>query len=186
MNLVSIFVASILAENVVLTKFLGICPFMGTSNKEKSAIGMGLATTFVVVISSIITYGLYHLVLLPTETTYLTTIMFIMVIASMVQIIGLIIRKYFKILYHSLGIYLPLITTNCAVLGITLLNINMNYTFVEMLIYSIGSSLGFTLVIYIFSTIRERLQNVPESFKDYPIAFIIAGIMALVFGRFGI
>lgn len=183
MNLISLFVTSILTENIVLTKFLGICPFMGTSSKEKQALGMGVSVTAVVMISSIITYALYHLLLVPTDTTYLTTIMFILVIASMVQICSLVLKKYFPKLHQSLGIYLPLITTNCAVLGITLLNVNSDYNFIEMLIYSLGSSLGFTFVIYIFASIRSRLDNVPECFKGYPIAFIVAGIMALVFGR---
>lgn len=183
MNLISLFVTSILTENIVLTKFLGICPFMGTSNKEKSAIGMGLAVTAVVMLSSIITYLLYHLLLVPTDTVYLATIMFILVIASMVQICSLILKRYFPKLYQSLGIYLPLITTNCAVLGITLLNVNASYNFLEMIAYSLGSSLGFTFVIYVFSNIRERLDNAPECFKGYPIAFIVAGIMALIFGR---
>lgn len=183
MNLISLFISSFLTENIVLTKFLGICPFMGTSDKEKSAIGMGLSVTIVVTLSSIITYLLYHLVLKPNNTTYLMTIMFILIIACMVQIISIVIKKYYHNLYKSLGIYLPLITTNCAVLGITLLNINAEYSFIEMLVYSIGSSLGFTLVIYIFASIRENLDDVPKCFKGYPIAFIIAAIMALIFSR---
>lgn len=183
MNLISLFITSLLTENIVLTKFLGICPFMGTSNKEKQALGMGLSVTCVVMISSIITYALYHLLLVPTNTTYLNTIMFILVIASMVQICEMVLKKYFVKLYKSLGIYLPLITTNCAVLGITLLNINGGYNFLEMLVYSLGSSLGFTLVIYIFASIRERLDKVPSSFKGYPIAFIVASIIAMIFGR---
>lgn len=183
MNLISLFITSFLTENIVLSKFLGICPFMGTSNKEKSALGMGISVTIVVLLSSIITYGIYYFILKPTNTVYLMTIMFIMVIASMVQIISLVLKRYFKNLYQSLGIYLPLITTNCAVLGITLLNINMGYNFIEMLVFSLGSSLGFTLVIYIFASIREHLDGIPKCFQGYPIAFIIAGIMAIIFGR---
>lgn len=186
MSLINLFITSILTQNIVLTKFLGICPFMGTGDKEKKAFYMGLSVTIVVLISSIITYGLYYLVLKPTDTTYLMTIMFILVIAALVQMMEMIIKKKSPTLYKSLGIYLPLITTNCAVLGITLLNINMNYSFVEMLIYSFGSSIGFTLVIYIFSSIRERLEisNIPKCFKGYPIAFIVAGVMALIFSRY--
>lgn len=186
MNLISLFVTGLLTSNVVLDKFLGICPFMGTSNKEKNALYMGGAVTIVTVISSIITYLIYHYILEVTDTTYLKTIMFILVIASMVQLIEVLFKQFIPLMYKTLGLYLPLITTNCAVLGITLLNISSGYNFVEMLVYSVSSSLGFTLVIYIFSTIRERLEqcDVPESFKGSPIAFVVAAIMALVFSRF--
>lgn len=186
MNLISLFITSLLTENIILTKFLGICPFVGTSKKEDTAFKMGLAVTLVVTLSSIITYLLYTYLLVPTDTTYLKTIMFILVIASLVQGLEMIIKRYSPNLYKSFGIYLPLITTNCAVLGIALLNINNNYNFIEMLVYSIGSSLGFTLVIYLFSTIREYLdkKDIQNSFKGYPIALITAGIMALIFGRF--
>lgn len=180
MNLINIFITSFLTENIVLTKFLGICPFMGTSSKEKSAIGMGVAVTFVITLSSIITYLIYYYLLVPTNTTYLRTIFFILIIAFLVEITEIILKKYNKNLYKMLGIYLPLITTNCAVLGITLLNINNGFNFLEMLVYSIGSSLGFTLVIYVFATIREHLTNVPKILQGYPIAFFIAGIMALL------
>ena len=185
MNLISLFVTSILTENIVLTKFLGICPFVGTSKKEDTAFKMGIAVTIVVTLSSIITYLLYTYLLVPTDTTYLKTLMFILVIASLVQLLEIIIKRYSKNLYKAFGIYLPLITTNCAVLGVTLLNINNGFNFIQMLVYSIGSSLGFTLVIYLFSTIREYLdkKDVPKIFKGAPIAFITAGIMALIFGR---
>lgn len=186
MDLISLFVMSILTENIVLTKFLGICPFIGTSNKEKNALMMGISVTGVVTISSLLTYLLYYYVLVPTDTIYLKTIVFILVIASMVQIVEIIIRNNFKKIYNSLGIYLPLITTNCAVLGTVLLNINNDFTLLETLIFSFGSGIGFTLVIYIFSSIRERLEtsNVPKCFKGAPIAFITASIMALLFSRF--
>lgn len=185
MNLISLFVTSLLTENIVLTKFLGICPFVGTSKKEDTAYKMGLAVMIVVTLSSIITYLLYNLLLVPTDTTYLKTLMFILVIAALVQILEIVIKRYSPSLYKAFGIYLPLITTNCAVLGITLLNINNDYNFIQMLIYSIGSSLGFTLVIYLFSTIREYLNNkdIPSSFRGAPIAFITAGIMAFIFAR---
>lgn len=186
MNLISIFITSLLTENIVLTKFLGICPFVGTSNKEKSALGMGLAVTLVVTLSSIITYLIYYYILIPTNTVYLQTIFFILVIAALVQLLEMLLKKYLPVLYKNLGIYLPLITTNCAVLGITLLNINSGYNFLQMLSFSIGSSLGFTLVIYIFSTIREYMdtKDIPTSFKGYPIAFITAAIMAMIFSRY--
>lgn len=186
MSLINLLVTSILTGNIVLTKFLGICPFIGTSNKSKNALMMGVSVTGVVTISSIITYLLYHYVLVPTDTTYLKTIVFILVIASMVQIVEIIIKNKSKKLYDSLGIYLPLITTNCAVLGVVLLNITNNYTLLEIVIYSLGSSIGFTLVIYVFSTIRERLEtsSVPNSFKGIPIALITAAIMSLLFTRY--
>ena len=186
MNLISLFVMSFLTENIVLTKFLGICPFIGTSSKEKNAVGMGLAVTLVVTISAILTYFLYYYILVPTSTEYLKTLSFVLVVACMVQTLEMIIKKKNPKLYQSLGIYLPLITTNCAVLGILLLNISNEYSFLEMLVYSIGSSLGFTLVIYIFATIRENLnrRNVPSCFKGYPIALVTASIMALLFARY--
>ena len=186
MNLISLLIVSILTENIVLTKFLGICPFIGTSNKEKNALMMGISVTMVVTISSLVTYLLYYYVLIPTDTTYLKTIVFILVIASLVQITEIVIKNKFQKLYKSLGIYLPLITTNCAVLGTVLLNINNEFTLLETLIFSFGSGIGFTLVIYIFSTIRERLEtaDVPKSFKGTPIALVTAAIMALIFSRY--
>jgi len=188
MNLISLFIVSILTENIILTKFLGICPFMGTSKKESTAIGMGLSVTLVVVLSSIITYFIYNYILVPTNSTYLKTIMFILVIASLVQLLEMIIKRYNKKMYNSFGIYLPLITTNCAVLGITLLNISNEYNFLEMLVYSFGSSIGFTFVIYLFSTIREYIETRPilKSLQGYPIALFTASIMALVFARVAI
>ena len=186
MNLISLFIVSLLTENIVLTKFLGMCPFFGTSKSEKNAISMGISVMLVVVLASLITYFVNNFILIPTNTTYLQTIIFILVISCLVQIIEIVLKKKFPTIHKSLGIYLPLITTNCAVLGIVLLNVNSNYNLIETLIYSVGSSLGFTLVIYIFSTIRERLNtcNVPKNFKGYPIAFITAFIMALVFARY--
>lgn len=185
MNLFSIFVTALITENIVLTKFLGICSFLGTSNKEKNAIGMGVSVTFVVLISTIITYLINKFILIPTSSTYLQTITFILVIACFVQITELVIKKYFKDLYKSLGIYLPLITTNCAVFGIILTNIKMDYNLITAIVNSLGSSLGFILVIYIFSLLREKIENndILKSFKGIPISLIIAGIMALIFAR---
>lgn len=186
MNLISLFISGLLTSNVVLTKFLGICPFIGTSKKKKNALDMGISVMIVVVLSSVITYLIYNYILVPTNTTYLKTIMFILVIASLVQSLEILLKKFLPNIYSSLGLYLPLITTNCCVLGITLLNIDNGYNLVEMLVYSVSSSLGFTLVIYIFSSMRERLEecNVPKSFKGTPIALIIAAIMSLIFMRF--
>lgn len=185
MSLFSIFVTALITENIVLTKFLGICSFLGTSNKEKNAIGMGVSVTFVVLISTIITYLINKFILIPTSSTYLQTITFILVIACFVQITELVFKKYFKDLYKSLGIYLPLITTNCAVFGIILTNIKMDYNLITAIVNSLGSSLGFILVIYIFSLLREKIENndILKSFKGIPISLIIAGIMALIFAR---
>lgn len=185
MNLFSIFVTALITENIVLTKFLGICSFLGTSNKEKNALGMGVSVTFVVLISTIITYLINKFILIPTSSTYLQTITFILVIACFVQITELVIKKYFKDLYKSLGIYLPLITTNCAVFGIILTNIKMDYNLITAIVNSLGSSLGFILVIYIFSLLREKIEknDILKSFKGIPISLIIAGIMALIFAR---
>ena len=185
MDLFAIFMPSLITENVILTKFLGICSFLGSSNKEKNALGMGISVTFVVLISTIITYVINKFILIPTNSTYLQTITFILVIACFVQITELIIKKYFKDLYKSLGIYLPLITTNCAVFGIILTNIKSDYNLITAMTNALGSSLGFVLVIYIFSLLREKIENndILKSFKGIPIALITAGIMALIFTR---
>lgn len=186
MNLISLLITSILSSNVVLSKFLGICPFIGNSKSKKTAISMGISVIFVITTSSVITHLLYNYILVPTKTTYLKTVIFILVVAAIVQIIELIIKETNKKLYKLLGIYLPLITTNCAVLGTILINISNDYNLLETLVYSFGSALGFLLVIYIFSTIRERLEtcNVPSKLKGVPIALITASIMALLFTRY--
>jgi electron transport complex protein RnfA len=186
MSLFSIFINSIFTDNIVLTKFLGICSFIGTSNKKNKAIPFSICLTITVVLSSIITYFIYNYILVLTKTEYLKTIIFILVIASLVQMIEIIIKNKMITLYKKLGIYLPLITTNCAVLGTNLLTISNNYNFVQTLVFSIGSSLGFFLVIYIMSSLRERMDNsnTPKCFKGYPISFITAAIMCLLFSRF--
>lgn len=185
MDLFLVFTTALITENVILTKFLGICSFLGTSNKEKNALGMGISVTFVVLISTILTYLINKFILVPTNSTYLSSITFILVIASFVQITELIVKKYFKDLYKSLGIYLPLITTNCAVFGIILTNIRMEYDLITSIINSLGSCLGFVIVIYIFSLLREKLErnDIIKSFKGVPISLITAGIMALIFAR---
>ena len=186
MSLGALFISSILSENIILTKFLGLCPFVGSSSKESTAIRMGLSVMIVVVLSSIINYLIYYYILVPTNSEYFKTLVFILVIASLVQLSTIIIKSKFHNLYKLLGIYLPLITTNCAVFGTVLLNINNEYNLLETTVYSIGSSLGFMLILYIFSTIREKIDKskISESFKGYPIAFITAGIMAIIFSRF--
>lgn len=186
MSLFSLFMTSMLDNNIILTKFLGVCPFIGVSQKEKNAIGMGLAVIVVLMISSIINYTIFHLVLVPTNSTYLRTMMFILVIASMTQIIEIIVKSRQPKLHQSLGIFLPLIATNCAILGINLLNINNGYNFLEMLIFTLGSGVGYILVIYLFSTMRERMDKlpIPKSFKGIPIALITASIMSVIFSRY--
>lgn len=186
MNLINLFITSFLTENIVLTKFLGICPFVGTSSKRRNALFMGISVTLVITLSSIITYFLYHFLLVKTNTEYLKTVLFILVIASLVQLLEILLKRFFKAIHKALGIYLPLITTNCAVLGIVLLNITNNYNFIEVLVYSVSSSLGFTFVIYLFASMREKIDNsnIPKPFKGYPIALITAGIMALLFSRY--
>ncbi|MFI3284742.1 MAG: RnfABCDGE type electron transport complex subunit A, partial [Erysipelotrichaceae bacterium] len=171
-NIFSIFLAALLINNIILSKFLGMCPFLGVSKKSSSAIGMGLAVTFVILGASIFTYVLYYAILVPFELEYMNLITFILVIASFVQFTELVIKKYSPSLYRSLGIYLPLITTNCAVLYVALDNISSGYNFVEMITSALGVSLGFTMVLYIFSSIRERLDSAdtPKYFKGNPIA----------------
>ena len=182
-NLFVMFITFVLINNVVLNQFLGMCPFMGVSKKSSSALGMGAAVTFVIVAASLVTYGLYYGVLVPLELEYMDLITFILVIAALVQLVEMIIKKTSPVLYKALGVYLPLITTNCVVLNVTLNNIINGYNFAEMLTYSIAIPLGFTLVLYIFSTIRERLDacDTLPSWKGNPIALIVAAIMALAF-----
>ncbi len=182
-NLFTMIIAAVFINNIILNKFLGMCPFLGVSKKASSAIGMGCAVTFVIFASSIFTYSLYKGVLVPLGLEYMDLITFILVIAAFVQFVEMFIKKFSPALYKSLGIYLPLITTNCAVLGVALENITNGYNFVEMCTYSLAVPIGFTLVIFIFSTIRERLDaaKVPTSFLGNPIALIVAGIMAIAF-----
>ena len=182
-ELVTLLVTSVLINNVILNQFLGMCPFMGVSKKRSSAIGMGVAVMFVIVVAAIVTYGLYYLVLVPLGLEFMDLITFILVIASLVQLTEMFIKKTSPSLYKSLGVYLPLITTNCVVLNVCLVNISNHYDFAQMLIYSFGTPLGFALVLYIFSTIRERLDlcDVPKPFIGHPIALIVAAIMSMAF-----
>ena len=182
-ELVTLLVTSVLINNVILNQFLGMCPFMGVSKKRSSAIGMGVAVMFVIVVAAIVTYGLYYLVLVPLELEFMDLITFILVIASLVQLTEMFIKKTSPSLYKSLGVYLPLITTNCVVLNVCLVNISNHYDFAQMLVYSFGTPLGFALVLYIFSTIRERLDlcDVPKPFIGNPIALIVAAIMSMAF-----
>ncbi len=185
-ELIALFVGSILINNVVLSKFLGMCPVMGVSRKTSSAIGMGAAVTFVIFGSSIITYAIYYQILVRFGLEYMDLIVFIAVIAAFVQFVEMIIKKFSPILYKALGIYLPLITTNCAVLYVALVNITDKLSFSEMLVFSLGSPIGFMMILYIFSTIRERLDGAPtpKAFMGNPIALVVMAIMAAIFTSF--
>lgn len=176
-------IATALVNNVVLVKFLGLCPFMGVSNKIDTAIGMGFATTFVLTLSAIASWALEKYILMPLHVEFLRILTFILVIAAVVQFTEMFVRKVSPMLYQVLGIFLPLITTNCAVLGVALLNVQESHNFIESFLYGIGSALGFTLVMVIFAGLREKLNmsDVPENFAGAPIAFITAGLLSLAF-----
>ena len=183
MELVGLAVSAILVSNVILSRFLGICPFLGVSKKTSSAIGMGGAMTFVVVASSLLSYAIYHLVLLPLDLEFLKLAVFILVIATFVQLVEFFTKKYVPTLYKALGVYLPLITTNCVVLQVSLDVASKGFNLLETIIYAVSISLGYTLVITLFSAIRVRLDNtdVPAAFKGNSIALITAALMALAF-----
>lgn len=180
MKLFGLFIALTFVNNVVLSKFYAICPLMGLSKNPKNALNMGIAVIFVIFLSSIITWLLYYYVLVPLKITYMDLITFILVIASLVQFLEMFLKKTSPDIYKSMGVYLPLITTNCAVLGVALDNITANYNLIEAAVAGIAVPLGFLIVIYIFATIRQRLEiaDVPTSFKGAPIALVTAGIMA--------
>jgi electron transport complex protein RnfA len=179
-------VGAILVNNFVLVQFLGLCPFMGVSNKLETAIGMSSATTFVLTLASIVSWMTYQWLLLPLGLEYLKTISFILVIAVVVQFTEMVVRKTSPMLYKVLGVFLPLITTNCAVLGVALLNINKDYNFLESALYGFGAALGFSLVLILFAAMRERLAvaDVPDPFKGAAIGMITAGLMSLAFMGF--
>ena len=176
-------ISSMLIDNVVLSRFYGICPFLGVSKKVSSSLGMGIAVVFVILLATVICWPLYNYVLAPAGIQFLDTVVYILVIASLVQLVGLFIKKYSPTLYKTLGIYLPLITTNCAVLGVVQSNTDLGSTFLASLANGIGTSVGFLLIIVVFSCIRTRLEssNTPKAFKGLPIALITAAIMAIAF-----
>ncbi len=182
-NIVSILLAGLLTENMVLAKFLGICPFLGTSKKVGTAFSMSLAVTAVMVIATAVTYPLFAYLLVPLGLDYLQTIVFILVIAALVQLLEIILKKYSKAIYNALGIYLPLITTNCAVLGITILHFTKGYNYIEALVNALAAGLGFMLAMIIFAGVRKRLEtaDIPEFLKGLPITLIAAAIVALSF-----
>ena len=182
-----IFIAAVIVQNVVLAGFLGICPLLGVSKKRSSAFGMGMAVMFVMIMTAIITFAIYHTVLVYFDLSFMRTVVFIMIMATMVQFVEMVVKKFFTPLYKSLGVYLPLITTNCAAIGTVLLNIDRGFSFGEAMVNTLGVSVGFLLVIFVFSTIRERLElsdNIPKGFKGVPIALIVTGIMAITFMGF--
>ncbi len=181
-----LFFGTVLVNNFVLVKFLGLCPFMGVSNKVETAVGMSFATTFVLTLTAALSYIVNTYLLLPLELMYLQTLSFILVIAVVVQFTEMVIHKTSPTLYRLLGIFLPLITTNCAILGLALLNINENHDFVESIIYGFSAGIGFSLVLVLFSSMRERLatSDVPLPFKGASIAMITAGLMSLAFMGF--
>ena len=181
-TIASILLAAILTNNMVLSKFLGICPFLGVSKKTDTALSMSIAVTLVMVVSTAVTWPIYHFILSPNYT-YLETIVFILVIAAIVQFIEIVLKRYIKPIYNALGIYLPLITTNCAVLGITMLNITNELGFVQSLVNALGAGLGFMLAMLLFSGVRERLEtaDIPEFLKGLPITLVAAALVSLSF-----
>lgn len=178
----------VFVNNYIFQRFLGCCPFLGVSGKVETAIGMGIAVTFVMALASLFTWIVYHFLLVPLSLEYLSTISFILVIASLVQFVEMFMKKSLKALYNALGIYLPLITTNCAVLGVTILNIqaDLHYNLVQAVLNGVFSALGFMLAIVLMAGVRERLEssNIPECLKGFPISLISAGLMSLAFMGF--
>jgi len=179
-------IATVLVNNFVLVQFLGLCPFMGVSGKLDTAIGMSLATTFVLTLASVASYLVSHYILMPLNLEFLRTMSFILVIAVVVQFTEMVVRKTSPTLYRLLGIFLPLITTNCAVLGVALLNINKDHNFIQSAVYGFGAAIGFSLVLVLFAALRERLNvaDVPTPFKGASIAMITAGLMSMAFMGF--
>ncbi|HHU06048.1 MAG TPA: electron transport complex subunit RsxA [Clostridiales bacterium] len=185
-SILSIALGAILVENFILVKFLGICPFMGVSKKMDTALGMGLAVVFVMGLASIFTWLVNEYLLVPLGLAYMQTVAYILVIAALVQFVEMFLRKTIPTLYEALGIYLPLITTNCAVLGVALLNTQNGYNFIESVVYGITGGLGFTVAIVLFASVRERLEfaEYPEAFEGFPIALVSAGLISLAFMGF--
>ncbi len=178
--------SAILVENFIFSKFYGCCPFLGVSEKPDTALGMGMAVTFVITLSSAVTWIVYYGILVPLKLEYLKTVAFILVIAALVQFIEMFLRKFVPALYSALGIYLPLITTNCAVLGSALVNIQNNYSFITSVCYGFAAAIGFTLAIVIFAGVRQRLEfaEPPRAFRGFPLTLIAAGLLAMAFSGF--
>ena len=185
-SLFGILLSAILTENFILVKFYGICPFMGVSKKTDTALGMGMAVTFVMAIASAACWAVNTLVLVPLALEYMQTVVFILVIASIVQVVEMFLKKSVPALYEALGVYLPLITTNCAVLGVALVNVQKGFDLLQSVLMGAAGGLGFTLSIVLFASLRERVDkaNCPEAFKGYPITLIAAGLLAMAFMGF--
>ena len=185
-EMILLLVGQALVNNVVLSQFLGLCPFLGVSKKTKTAASMGAAVIFVIMIASAVTYGIHFAILVPFKMEYMQTIVFILVIAALVQMIEMLLKKISPAIYQALGVYLPLITTNCAVLGVAINNITLKYTFAESMMNSLGTSVGFLIAIVIMAGIRERLEgnDIPKPFRGMPIVLITAGLMAIAFCGF--
>lgn len=186
MEYIIIIISAIFVNNVVLAQFLGICPFLGVSNKVETSLGMGAAVTFVMAVASLVVYLLQYYVLVPLGIEFMQTIVFILVIAALVQMVEIILKKVSPALYQALGIFLPLITTNCAVLGVAILLVQKEFNLGESVVYSTATALGFALALVLFAGIREKLdlEDVPKAFKGVPIALITAGILAMAFMGF--
>lgn len=185
-ELLKIAVATALINNVVLSQFLGLCPFLGVSKKTKTAAGMGGAVIFVMTIASMLCYAVYNFILVPFDVEYLETIVFILLIAALVQFVEMFLKKFSPALYKALGVYLPLITTNCAVLGIVIINVQKDYNFVQSIVNSVGTAVGFTVAIVILAGLREKMEynDIAPSFKGMPIVLVTAGLMAIAFSGF--
>lgn len=186
-KLIVILLSAVFINNYVLSRFLGICPFLGVSKKLDSATGMSLAVIFVMLMATAATWPIQYFLLTPNNLGYLQTIVFILVIAALVQLVEIVLKRYMPSLHQSLGVYLPLITTNCAVLGVTILNIDENYDFIQSMVNSLGSGLGFFLAMVMFSGVRSKIEgaDIPESFKGLPVTLIAASITSLSFLGFG-
>ena len=187
MSLLGIFFGAIFVHNILLSQFLGCCPFLGVSGKVGTAKGMGVAVVFVIILASLMTWLLYNLVLVPLGLEYLYTLSFILVIAALVQFVEVVVKKTQPVLYKSLGIFLPLITTNCAVLGVAVINMNKGYGLVESLVNAVGASVGFLLAIVLMAGLRERIETsdtMPRCMRGLPIALVTAGLMAVAFMGF--
>lgn len=186
MEYFKIIIGSIFVSNIVLSQFLGICPFLGVSNKVSTSLGMGGAVTFVMAIASIVAYLVQYYILVPLEIEYMQTITFILVIAALVQMVEIILKKLSPSLYQALGIFLPLITTNCAVLGVAILLVQREFDLLESFVFAISNAIGFTIALVLFAGLRERLElvEVPSSMKGIPIALVTAGILAMAFMGF--
>ena len=192
MSSTSIFISACLINNIILIKFIGLCSFFGLSKNLKNSLGMGIAVTFVTVIAVVVSWLIYHLVLMPLDLVFLRTGTFILTIATLVQLVEMFLKKYVPPLYRGMGIYLPLITTNCAILAVTFLNIDYELNLSKSIIHGIGIAVGFTLAIILFAGLRERIMTapIPRALQGYPIAFFLASLMSLAFlgfkGLFGI